>query len=220
MGKASTVADTIRVAEIFKRHSILPEFSFVLGYPPHPEKDIDASLALMTTLRDLNRRTHFIPHVYTPLPDTGNYELATDNQFASPTTMEGWLEARWRDFGRMHHPQHALARGRAREVPARLRVVHRYSNRVWANKAPGTVGPIPFRCSKPRARSAGKRTSSATRTSCSSSGKWDARSPGWLTARFPCQVHAHPGNSMALASGAARQWPRPWPRRSPVAVCA
>ncbi|HEY7358445.1 MAG TPA: radical SAM protein, partial [Ktedonobacterales bacterium] len=88
MGKASSVADTLRLAEVFKQHRILPEFSFVLGYPPHPEKDIDASLALMKTLRSLNRNSHFIPHVYTPLPDTGNFELATENHFASPTTME------------------------------------------------------------------------------------------------------------------------------------
>ena len=143
MGKASTVADTLRLAEIFKQHSILPEFSFVLGYPPHPEKDIDASLALMTTLRNLNRKSHFIPHVYTPLPDTGNYDLATENNFASPTTMEGWLEGRWRDFGRMHHPHTPWLEGRRGKFLHDFEIVVQYSNRVWANKAPGTIGPHP-----------------------------------------------------------------------------
>ncbi|HEY7355531.1 MAG TPA: radical SAM protein [Ktedonobacterales bacterium] len=144
MGKASTVADTLRLAEIFKQHSILPEFSFVLGYPPHPEKDIDASLALMKTLRTLNRNSHFIPHVYTPLPDTGNFELATENHFASPTTMEGWLEGRWRDFGRMHHPHTPWLEGRRGKFLHDFEIVMQYTNRVWANKAPGTVGPISF----------------------------------------------------------------------------
>ncbi len=144
MGKASTVADTIRLAEIFKQHRILPEFSFVLGYPPHPEQDIAASLALIHKLRDLNRKSHFIPHVYTPLPDTGNYTLATEHRFAAPTTLEGWLEGRWRDFGRMHHPHTPWLEGRLGKFLHDFEIVMQYTNRVWANKAPGTIGPISF----------------------------------------------------------------------------
>lgn len=144
MGKASTVADTVRLAEIFKQHSILPEFSFVLGYPPHPEQDIDASLALIHQLRDMNRKSHFIPHVYTPLPDTGNYDLATENHFAAPTTLEGWLEGRWRDFGRMHHPHTPWLEGKRGKFLHDFEIVMQYTNRVWANKAPGTVGPVSF----------------------------------------------------------------------------
>jgi anaerobic magnesium-protoporphyrin IX monomethyl ester cyclase len=144
MGKASTVADTLRLAELFKRHNILPEFSFVLGYPPRPEQDIEASLALMKALRNLNRKSHFIPHVYTPLPDTGNYDLATEHHFAAPTTLEGWLEGRWRDFGRMHHPHTPWLEGRRGRFLHDFEIVVQYSNRVWANKAPGTVGPIAF----------------------------------------------------------------------------
>ncbi len=144
MGKASTVADTIRLAEIFKQYRILPEFSFVLGYPPHPEQDIAASLKLMRRLRDMNRKSHFIPHVYTPLPDTGNYDLATENRFAAPTTLEGWLEGRWRDFGRMHHPHTPWLEGRRGKFLHDFEMVVQYSNRVWANKAPGTVGTFSF----------------------------------------------------------------------------
>ena len=144
MGKPSTVADTIRLAEIFGEHNILPEFSFVLGYPPQPEKDIDASLALIRRLREMNRTTHFIPHVYTPLPDTGNYDLATENRFAAPTTLEGWMEPSWHDFGRMHHPSTPwLAGKQARFLHDFERFID-YSNRVWANKAPGKVGPIAY----------------------------------------------------------------------------
>ncbi len=148
MGKASTVADTVRLAEIFKQHSILPEFSFVLGYPPHPEQDIDASLALIHQLRDMNRKSHFIPHVYTPLPDTGNYDLATENHFAAPTTLEGWLEGRWRDFGRMHHPHTPWLEGKRGKFLHDFEIVMQYTNRVWANKAPGTVGPVSFNLMK------------------------------------------------------------------------
>jgi anaerobic magnesium-protoporphyrin IX monomethyl ester cyclase len=145
MGKPSTVADTVRLAEIFNQHSILPEFSFVLGYPPHPEKDIEASLALIHQLRDMNHTTHFIPHVYTPLPDTGNYELATDNRFAAPTTLEGWMRPNWLDFGRMHHPSTPWLEGKQGRFLHDFERFIEYSNRVWANKAPGTVGPTAFR---------------------------------------------------------------------------
>jgi hypothetical protein len=144
MGKASTVADTLRLAEIFDRHRILPEFSFVLGYPPHPEKDIAASLELIRRLRDMNRTTHFIPHVYTPLPDTGNYELATENHFAAPTTLEGWMGRSWLDFGRMHHPITPWLEGKQGRFLHDFERFIDYSNRVWANRAPGTVGPAAF----------------------------------------------------------------------------
>jgi radical SAM superfamily enzyme YgiQ (UPF0313 family) len=148
MGKPSTVADTIRLAEIFNQHRILPEFSFVLGYPPNPEKDVAASLELIRRLRDMNRTTHFIPHVYTPLPDTGNYELATHNRFAAPTTLEGWLRPSWLDFGRMHHPSTPWLEGEQGRFLHDFERFIDYSNRVWANRAPGTVGPIAFRLLK------------------------------------------------------------------------
>ena len=142
MGKPSTVADTIRLAEIFNRHSILPEFSFVLGYPPHPEKDIEASLDLIRQLRQMNRKTHFIPHVYTPLPDTGNYELATQNHFAAPTTLEGWMRPSWLDFGRMHHPSTPWLEGKQGHFLQDFETFIEYSNRVWANRGTaGTVSP-------------------------------------------------------------------------------
>ncbi len=148
MGKPSTVADTIKVAEIFSRHSILPEFSFVLGYPPNPEKDVAASLDLIRQLRAMSIRTHFIPHVYTPLPDTANYELATHNRFAAPTTMEGWLRPGWLDFGRMHHPSTPWLEGEQGKFLHDFERFIDYSNRVWANRAPGTVGPIAYRLLK------------------------------------------------------------------------
>jgi hypothetical protein len=144
MRKPSTVADTLRLAEKFKRYRILPEFSFVLGYPPRPEQDIQASLDLIRRLWELNRSSHFIPHVYTPLPDTGNYELATANQFAAPTTLEGWLRPSWLNFGRMHHPKTPWLKGKHGAFLRDFETFIEYSNHVWADKSPGKVDRLSF----------------------------------------------------------------------------
>ncbi|MFI5267327.1 MAG: methyltransferase domain-containing protein [Chloroflexota bacterium] len=101
VGKKITVGQATEFAAITRRWDILPEFSFVLGFPPDPEKDIEASLDLMYDLKRVNPAAHLVPHIYTPLPETGNYDLATANRFAAPESMDSWLSKKWQRFGRM-----------------------------------------------------------------------------------------------------------------------
>ncbi|MDE3074396.1 MAG: methyltransferase domain-containing protein [Chloroflexota bacterium] len=101
VGKKITVEQALDFAAITRQWGILPEFSFVLGFPPEPEKDVGASLDLMYDLKRVNPAAHLVPHVYTPLPRTGSADLAAANRFAAPESMDTWLSKKWQRFGRM-----------------------------------------------------------------------------------------------------------------------
>ncbi|MFQ5854091.1 MAG: B12-binding domain-containing radical SAM protein [Anaerolineae bacterium] len=85
-----------------RRHGLFPEFSFVLGYPPEPEKDITASVDFMYELKAIHPFSHLIPHIFTPLAGTDDYALAQQYGFAHPRTMEEWIEGPWQEFSNMH----------------------------------------------------------------------------------------------------------------------
>jgi radical SAM superfamily enzyme YgiQ (UPF0313 family) len=100
-GKTSR-EQALAFAEKCRRHGIFPEFSFVLGYPPHPEKDIAASVDFMYELKAIHPFSHLIPHIFTPLAGTGDYALAQRYGFETPKTMQGWIEGPWQAFSNMH----------------------------------------------------------------------------------------------------------------------
>lgn len=100
-GKTSR-EQALAFAEKCRRYHLFPEFSFVLGYPPHPEEDIAASVDFMYELKAIHPLSHLIPHIFTPLAGTADYALAQRYGFDQPKTMEGWIKGPWQAFSNMH----------------------------------------------------------------------------------------------------------------------
>ena len=97
-GKAST-QKTLEIAEKMAQYNIVPEMSFVVGNPPHPEKDVEETLEFIRKVKRINPKTEVIIYVYTPVPLSGElYEQAQADGFAFPETLEGWVSDEWQDF--------------------------------------------------------------------------------------------------------------------------
>ena len=79
-----------------KSYGIVPEFSFVLGCPPDPERDVDRTFAFIRRLKRANPATEIILYTYTPVPlDGGLYAAAERSGFAFPRTLDEWASPEW-----------------------------------------------------------------------------------------------------------------------------
>ncbi len=97
-GKASR-DKTLTIAEKMRSYGIIPEFSFVVGNPPDPEKDIAETLDFIREVKKANPRSEIILYLYTPVPLAGSlYEEARKSGFSFPRTLEEWISPDWREF--------------------------------------------------------------------------------------------------------------------------
>ncbi len=106
-GQASTQL-TLDLAAKMKSYDIIPEYSFVIGNPPEPERDADITFDFIRKLKQVNPATELILYTYTPVPmDAGSgdlYENAKAAGFTFPTTLEAWTEGAWREFALRREP--------------------------------------------------------------------------------------------------------------------
>jgi anaerobic magnesium-protoporphyrin IX monomethyl ester cyclase len=97
-GKMST-EKTLAIAELMKKHDIIPEFSFVLGNPPDPEADVHGTIEFIKKVKKINPRSEIIMYMYTPVPLAGElYDQARAEGFAFPDTLDGWCAPAWEEF--------------------------------------------------------------------------------------------------------------------------
>ena len=93
-----------------KRFDIIPEYSFVLGFPAEtPEKvmqQIDQDIAFIKEVKELNPKTEIIIYVYSPVPTEGSemYEFVKRSGFVFPQTLEDWLRPEWQNFDLRKNP--------------------------------------------------------------------------------------------------------------------
>ena len=107
MNKGGTVgADlTVELVRRMRTYGIVPELSFVMGNPPDPEKDIDATIGFIRRLKRVNPATEIILYMYTPVPLDGTlYDEARAMGFKFPDTLDGWLSGDWRSFSLRRDP--------------------------------------------------------------------------------------------------------------------
>lgn len=104
-GKSST-AQTLAIVERMKHYSIVPELSFVLGNPPDPVADIEATIAFIRKLKKINPATELILYLYTPVPQEGSVfmEEAYKLGFRFPETLEEWASEEWADKSMRRNP--------------------------------------------------------------------------------------------------------------------
>lgn len=104
-GKSST-ALTLAFVERMKHVGIVPELSFVLGNPPDPNQDVDASIRFIRQIKNINPATELVLYIYTPVPQEGSILLdeATRLGFRFPETLEEWASEEWATFALRRDP--------------------------------------------------------------------------------------------------------------------
>ncbi len=104
-GKSST-EQTLAVVERMGKLGIVPELSFVLGNPPDPMSDIDASIGFIRKLKKINPATELVLYIYTPVPQENSelFEAAKKAGFKFPETLEEWADDQWSNFALRRNP--------------------------------------------------------------------------------------------------------------------
>ncbi|MEP7287349.1 MAG: radical SAM protein [Chloroflexota bacterium] len=104
-GKSST-EQTLAIVERMKHYGIVPELSFVLGNPPDPMADVEASIKFIRKLKQVNPATELVLYIYTPVPQENSelYEAAKKLGFKFPETLEEWVNDEWSTFALRRDP--------------------------------------------------------------------------------------------------------------------
>jgi hypothetical protein len=90
---------TLEMAQLMKQYGIIPEFSFVMGSPPNPEKDARETMEFIRHVKQVNPAAEIIMYLYTPVPLAGDlYDEAQADGFAFPETLEEWVSPAWLNF--------------------------------------------------------------------------------------------------------------------------
>src|SRR5690606_19724404 len=97
---------TLALVERMKHYGIVPELSFVLGNPPDPEADIEATIRFIRRLKQINPATELVLYIYTPVPQEGSILLdeATRLGFRFPETLDQWASDEWARFALRRDP--------------------------------------------------------------------------------------------------------------------
>lgn len=95
MNKGGTLKarDSVQIAELMAGYGIVPEFSFILGNPPEPRKDIEETIALIRAIKDANPQSEIIIYRYDPVPLAGDMmDAVAESGFALPQSLDDWLD--------------------------------------------------------------------------------------------------------------------------------
>ena len=105
-GGNSSTAKTMAIVERMGKIGIVPELSFVLGNPPDPMADINASVQFIRKLKKVNPATELILYIYTPVPQENSelFEAAKKAGFKFPDTLDEWSNDQWSKFALRREP--------------------------------------------------------------------------------------------------------------------
>ena len=109
-GGTQTTAQMKKFAGRMRNVGIIPEYSFVLGFPGEtPEKvmqQIDRDIAYIKQIKEINPETEIIIYVYSPVATEGSelYKQVTASGFRFPEKLEDWLDPVWQNFDLRKNP--------------------------------------------------------------------------------------------------------------------
>ncbi len=109
-GGTQTTAQMKTFAARMKKFDIIPEYSFVLGFPGEtPQKvmqQIDQDIAYIKEIKSINPNTEIIIYVYSPVATEGSemYEAVKKSGFHFPEKLEDWLAPAWLNFDLRKNP--------------------------------------------------------------------------------------------------------------------
>jgi anaerobic magnesium-protoporphyrin IX monomethyl ester cyclase len=109
-GGTQTTQQMKEFAARMKKFDIIPEYSFVLGFPADtPEKvhaQIDQDIAYIKEIKSINPDTEIIIYVYSPVATEGSemYEAVKKAGFQFPEKLDDWLAPEWQNFDLRKNP--------------------------------------------------------------------------------------------------------------------
>jgi anaerobic magnesium-protoporphyrin IX monomethyl ester cyclase len=109
-GGTQTTEQMKLFAARLRKVGIIPEYSFVLGFPAEtPEQvmaQIDQDINYIKQLKLINPETEIIIYVYSPVPTEGSeiFEAVKKSGFKFPEKLEDWLEPAWQNFDLRKNP--------------------------------------------------------------------------------------------------------------------
>lgn len=96
-GGTQSTSSVLELAAKMKHYNIIPEFSFILGNPPDPIKDMKKTIQFIQKIKKINPNTEIIMYRYDPVPIGGEmFDSVTKLGFRFPTTLEEWTDDKWR----------------------------------------------------------------------------------------------------------------------------
>ena len=98
------VEETVELNRRARSHGIVPEFSFVLGNPEAPERDVARTITLIRKLKQDNPDCEIILYVYTPVPLPGMFDAALAQGFSFPEHLDDWLSPSWENYEERRNP--------------------------------------------------------------------------------------------------------------------
>ncbi|MGE5399628.1 MAG: B12-binding domain-containing radical SAM protein [Ignavibacteriales bacterium] len=93
-----------------QRFNIVPEYSFVLGFPGPTEetvfKQIDEDISFIREIKEINPDTEIIIYVYSPVPTKGSqlFDKVKSRGFKFPERLEDWISPEWENFDLRKNP--------------------------------------------------------------------------------------------------------------------
>ena len=109
-GGKQTGKQILEFAARMKQFDIIPEYSFVLGFPADtPEQawaQIEEDITFIKRVKEINPATEIIIYIYSPVPTEGSelYERITQAGFSFPKTLDEWLSPQWESFDLRRNP--------------------------------------------------------------------------------------------------------------------
>lgn len=109
-GGTQTADQILAFASRIKQFDIVPEYSFVLGFPADSEEEvnnqIDCDIAFIKQIKRVNPATEIIIYIYSPVPTEGSelYESVKKTGFTFPTRLEDWITPDWEQFDLRRNP--------------------------------------------------------------------------------------------------------------------
>ncbi len=100
-GGTQTTSGVMELVTKMRRFNIIPELSFIVGNPPEPDRDMRQTIHFIRRIKRANPDTEIIIYRYDPVPIGGEmYDEVTRLGFTFPTTLEEWVDERWRKIQR------------------------------------------------------------------------------------------------------------------------
>lgn len=109
-GGTQSAEQIVRFAARLRKFGIIPEYSFVLGTPADTEEQvnaqIDADIAFIRRIKEVNPDTEIIIYTYSPVPVEGSdmYEQVKKSGFRFPERLEDWISPEWENFDLRKNP--------------------------------------------------------------------------------------------------------------------
>lgn len=109
-GGKQSGSQIISFARRLRQFDIIPEYSFVLGWPAASEQEsmqqVEQEINFIRQVKEVNPDTEIIIYIYSPVPTEGTemYEQVKAQGFAYPDKLEEWLNPEWKNFDLRKNP--------------------------------------------------------------------------------------------------------------------